>query len=202
LKKQGNVLQSGMVRFGENVRARHFQNLSDVSKRLVMTNKWIKLILACVLFGVPVLLIVGVFFFLNEVGRIMLTDADMCWVEDNTRGFIWLNKRMPENWDELANQEQTFSHPPIGGIESRVEVNFDIMRGVNAGNRELLPPFWSDARKKMWIYRFNWDSRRPKNQDRIMADFFYQLYLSQRAPVPCEHCSANESNENHEQCVP
>jgi len=132
------------------------------------------------------------FFVFSEVFRTMQMDADMNWVEDNTRGFIGINKRLPENWDELANQEQTFSHPPIDGIESRVEVNFEFMKNVNSGNREVLPPYWSDARKKVWVYRFNSHPKRPGNQERIIADFLYRLYLAHRDSVQCDHCSAIE----------
>ena len=164
-----------------------------------MTNKWIKLILACVLVGMPTLALVYICLCIFSMANPFQIDADMSWIEDHTKSFIGIHKRMPESWNELKNHEWYSS---IDGIETRVEINFNLMKSANAGNIMLLPQFWNDARKEVWVYRFYSHPKIPKNQERIMADFFYQLYLSQRAPVPCEYCSANESNENHEQCVP
>jgi len=131
--------------------------------------------------SIPILvatLFVGMSIYVFEVVDAFQNDFDMCWIEDNTTTFIMKHKRLPESWEELWLYN-IYRHNESVGIESRVEVNFDFLKGINTGklNGTVLPPKWSDARKEIWVYRLH---RFPKaiNQEQVMADFFYRLAVS------------------------
>ena len=142
----------------------------------IMANERIKLVFACLLICMPLLVLltwICISFYLLSMVDVFQNYTDICWVEDHTKRFITINGRMPESWEEL----RTYEFYPDDNIESRIEINFGLMKGINAGIPTLLPSEFDDTRKDVWVYRFY---RSPKgiNQERVMADFFYWLCIS------------------------
>ena len=144
--------------------------------------------LVCMLALVSLALMV-LFFGWTPSLQVFRVHSNLSWVEDHVSWFIGKNKRMPENWDELKELAKEVGYDPYissHDIDSRIEINFEFMKRVNACDYEAVPRYWSDKRKEFWVYRLI-DEPKRFNQERIMADFFYRLALS-RAHFQCDSC--------------
>ena len=89
-------------------------------------------------------------FYLIQVVKVFRNSSDIDWVLDHTRLFIRTNKKMPENWSELKDCE---FYKAIDGIESRIEVNFELLKRINTGEMSLAP-INANNKTELWIYRF------------------------------------------------
>jgi len=150
-------------------------------KKLIWTSLFL-----CVLLTLSVCICVPIYF-LYTIGNVFQDDSDISWVEDHMAWFIARNGRLPENWDELKDFAKNVGHDPYissDTIESRIEMNFELMKAVNA-RADVVPRSWDrDAWNEVWIYRFR---KNPKqlDQKRIMATFFYRLYAFHHAQRQC-----------------
>ncbi|MDR3108395.1 MAG: hypothetical protein LBU65_01730 [Planctomycetaceae bacterium] len=79
-------------------------------------------------------------------------EADYCWCEDSISLFISEHKKMPTSWAELKeNAKQHFLYDPIQGIETRVEMNFDLFANLSEWQNEKLNV---DNVETIWFFRF------------------------------------------------
>ena len=83
------------------------------------------------------------------------------------------NGRLPENWEELKTFAAGGHDPYISShnIESRIEINFELMKKLNTG-KIALPTDGVDKSEGFWFYRFY---KHPKsiNQKRTVKDVFH-----------------------------
>ena len=84
-------------------------------------------------------------------------DSDLCWLDDSLTRYIEAKKRFPENWEELKNNASKEAlYAPIEGIESRVDLNFELMKKINLGEVACMKAKDNDEN---WAFRYGIHSK-------------------------------------------